>query len=72
MKNKIKSIKEKVPQITTLPDGFYNGVWGGYTIDVTHRGKVYELETEEGVRGVNVKVIVEVKDGEPTFDLINE
>ena len=24
MRNSIKSIKEKVPQIVTLPDGYYN------------------------------------------------
>ena len=24
MRNKVKSITEKVPQVTTLPDGFYN------------------------------------------------
>ena len=34
MKNKIKSIKEKIPQITTLPDGYYNGIWGGHVIDI--------------------------------------
>ena len=71
MRNKIKSIKEKVPQVTTLPDGYYNGVWGGYSIDVIYKSKAYELETEEGVRGINVKVIVEVKDGVATFEEVN-
>ena len=71
MKNKIKSIKEKVPQVTTLPDGYYNGVWGGYSIDVNYKSKAYELETEDGVRGINVKVIVEVKDGIATFEEVN-
>ena len=41
MKNKIKSIKEKVPQVTTLPDGYYNGVWGGYSIDVKYKAKTF-------------------------------
>jgi hypothetical protein len=71
MRNKIKSIKEKVPQVTTLPDGYYNGIWGGYSIDVNFKSKNYELETEEGVRGMGIKVIVEVKDGVATFEEIN-
>ena len=68
MRNKIKSIKEKVPQVTTLPDGYYNGIWGGYSIDVNYKSKAYELETEEGVRGMGIKVIVEVKDGVASFE----
>lgn len=68
MKNKIKSIKEKIPQITTLPDGYYNGIWGGYVIDIYYNGKMFELETEEGVRGSGFKVIVQVENGVATFD----
>jgi hypothetical protein len=70
MRNKVKKITEKVPQIATLPDGYYNGIWGGYSIEVQYKGKTYELETEEGVRGIGFKVIVEVKDGVATFDEI--
>jgi hypothetical protein len=72
MKNKIKSITEKVPQVTTLPDGYYNGIWGGYVIEINHNRKTYYLETEEGVRGMGIKVIVEIKDGVATFDLIKQ
>jgi hypothetical protein len=71
MENKIKSIKEKVPQIATLPDGYYNGIWGGYVIELNYKGKTFELGTEEGVRGVGFKVVVEVKDGVATFGEIN-
>jgi hypothetical protein len=71
MRNKVKSIKEKVPQESTLPDGCYNGVWGGYIIELGYKGKTYQLETEEGVRGVGFKVIVQVKDGVATFDELN-
>lgn len=71
MENKIKSIREKVPQVTTLPDGYYTGTWGGYTIEIRCNGKTYELETEEGVRGVGYAVVVEIKDGEATFNEVN-
>lgn len=70
MKNKIKSIKEKIPQIVTLPDGYYNGTWGGYVIDVQYNGKMFELETVAGIRGSGIKVIVKVENGEATFDQV--
>jgi hypothetical protein len=66
--NKIKSIKEKVPQVATLPDGIYTGTWGGYVIEMRYNGKTYELETEEGVRGAGFKVAVTIKDGVATFE----
>lgn len=71
MKNKITSITKKIPETTTLPDGLYNGTWGGYVIEIDYKGDTYELATEEGVRGINIKVVVEIKDGEPTFDIVN-
>lgn len=71
MKNKIKSITEKVPQVATLSDGLYYGTWGGYVIEITSKGKTYELSTEEGVRGIGIKVVVEVKDGLATFGEVN-
>ena len=68
--SKILEIREKVPQVTTLPDGFYNGTWGGYVIEVHYKGKTYELTTEEGVKGMGFKVVVSIKDGVATFDEI--
>ena len=68
MSNKILSIKEKVPTITTLPDGLYNGTWGGYVIEVHYKGKTYELTTEDGVKGMGIKVVVTIKNGVATFD----
>jgi len=65
---RVKSIKETRPVETTLPDGLYFGKWGGNIIEVSFRDKKYELETEEGVRGINVNVIVLIKAGIATFD----
>ena len=70
MQHKVKSITEKVPQVTTLPDGLYHGTWGGYVVDIDYKGKKYELSTEEGVRGIGIKVVVEIKDGVATFDTV--
>lgn len=68
MKNKITAITEKVPQTAILPDGMYHGVWGGYMIEITTQRKTYQLTTELGVRGMGIKVIVEIKNGVATFD----
>lgn len=65
---KILGITEKVPQATMLPDGLYNGVWGGSVIDVRYKNKNYELETEDGVRGFDIKVVVNITDGIATFN----
>lgn len=67
---KILKITEKVPEIAMLPDGAYFGIWGGSVIELSYKGKTYELTTEEGVRGVGYKVVVNVKDGVATFNEI--
>jgi hypothetical protein len=64
---KILQITEKVPQTATLPDGLYTGIWGGYNIEVNYNGKIYSLTTEEGVRGIGIKVIVTIENGQATF-----
>lgn len=71
MKNKIKSITEKVPQITTLPDRLYNAVWSGFVIELSYGSKNYQLETEIGVKGIGIKVVVEVFEGIASFDTVN-
>ena len=68
MENRIVSIVEKVPQIAVLPDGYYTGIWGGYIIELSYKDKRYELRTENGVRGVGIKVVVQIKDGVATFE----
>jgi len=71
MKNKIKSIVKKVPKETVLPDGLYTGTWGGYVIELTYKKEIYQLFTEIGVKGINIPVVVEVKENKITFDRIN-
>tara|TARA_Y100000592_G_scaffold82073_1_gene130416 strand:- start:485 stop:703 length:219 start_codon:yes stop_codon:yes gene_type:complete len=71
MSNKILEITERVPRVTNLPDGNYNGKWGGYVITVQYKDKVYECKTEDGVRGFNINVMVTIKDGVATFVEVN-
>ncbi len=65
---KIVSVKELVPTESSLPDGTYSGIWGGYNIDVKHKGKTYQLKTDVGVRGMGFNVVVTVVDGVATFN----
>lgn len=70
MSNKIISIKKLVTSKRTvkLPDGNYSGLWSGYTIELRHSSGMYRLETEEGIRGINIPVTVSVVDGVATFN----
>ena len=54
---KILKITEKVVEVKpiTLPDGNYIGTWGGNIINVYHDDTNYELETDEGVRGIGYR-----------------
>lgn len=65
--SKILSISKKVPKEVILPDGYYQGTWGGYCITVRYNGSEYELKTEEGVRGIGIKVVVTIQNGEASF-----
>lgn len=69
--NKILKIEEKLPQVASIPDGTYQGVWGGYVIEISYQGKTYQLTTEEGVRGMGIKVMVIIKDGVAEFTQVN-
>ena len=71
MRNKIITIEEKVPKVTTLPDGYYIGTWGGYVIELHYKEKTYQLKTEDGVRGINYKVIIYIENGIATFETVN-
>lgn len=66
MSNKIIEITEKIPKVTTLPNGNYTGVWCGYNIDVKHNGREYQMLTEDGIRGVS-NVMVTIVDSDCNF-----
>jgi len=72
MKRKIISITKKIPVPVVLPDGFYNGVYGGDIIAINYEGEDYELIAAEGIRGFNFKVVVEIKDGNMSFEVLQQ
>lgn len=65
---KVISITKHEPRPATLPDGVYSGTWGGYNIEVVYGPHIYHLKTEEGVRGMGIKVMVTIKDGVATYE----
>jgi hypothetical protein len=46
------------------PDGEYDGLWSGYHATFQWSIYEYELDTEDGVRGINCKCVVKIIDKE--------
>lgn len=45
-------------------DGWYSGLWSGHTLKWDYEGVMVQCETDRGIRGVNVLVGFEVREGE--------
>lgn len=45
------------------PDGKYEGLWGGYVLKWEHDGKEVDCILKLGVRGINIPVSFEIKNG---------
>lgn len=53
-----------------LPNGEYEGTWGGYEVTVEIDGATYRFKTEDGIRTFNASVLVTVKDGVVSVETI--
>jgi len=67
---KILKVKKRCYEIGVLPDGEYNGLWAGNTIEVYFKWYTYDLITEKEIPRINIKVLVTVKDGVATYKTI--
>lgn len=45
-------------------DGWYVGSWSGHTLQFEYEGVQVQCETDRGVRGINVKVGFDIRDGQ--------
>lgn len=54
-----------------LPDGVYEGIWGGSSILVNHKNRIYKFNSELIVKGINIKVAMEIIEGNITFEEYN-
>jgi len=67
--SKVKKIVEPGSDVEiTLPSGSYRGTYGGYVCVINYKDKVYQVHTENGVRGFgyNANVII-AEDGSGTL-----
>lgn len=62
MRAKIISATSKI-ELSELPDGEYEGTWGGYVINATVNGMSVRFKTKWGIRGVNIPCVVIVNNG---------
>ena len=49
--------------LSDIPDGEYQGVWGGYEVRVMIQDKTYQFTTNDGIRTMDAPCIVTAKDG---------
>lgn len=47
----------------SIPDGQYQGIWSGYTLEWEFNGDKVYVTTSIGVRGINIPVKFTVRNG---------
>lgn len=69
MKSEITKIElVEQPDPASLPNGEYQGTWGGYEVDTKINGHTYRLHTERGIRTFAARCRVIIKDGQITVE----
>jgi len=66
---KVISVTKFVPHASFLPNGAYHGLWSGHTVNLKHDGSMYELITDDGVRGINCPCVIHISDGIATVNI---
>lgn len=62
MKTTATNVRRVDPNIV-IPDGVYDGIWGGYRVRFYVDGVKYEANTSDGIRTPCAECTVTVKDG---------
>lgn len=58
----------RVENIERLPDGVYDGIWGGYMVCFTVDGVDHEAHTRDGIRTLRAPCKVTSKNGSLTVE----
>lgn len=58
-----------MPHPQMMPNGIYDGVWGGYHVDFLVEGALYKAQTKIGIRTPAAKCKVRICDGIVTVDI---
>lgn len=69
MKTNVISIEEDFHP-ASLPNGTYNGTWGGYEVTVKIDGVIYRMKTEYGIRTPCASCVVVVENGVITVSVL--
>ena len=68
MNSKIKSVELPLNSLSDLPNGTYNGVWGGYEVVIRVGNVSYKLYTEQGIKCVNCPCTIAIFNGTGTVN----
>jgi hypothetical protein len=49
--------------LSTLPNGEFDGIWGGYEVKATIHGEKYRFRVDNGIRTPRAECIVFIQDG---------
>ena len=58
----------RISELDPLPDGQYDGRWGGYHVTFVVDGIEYEAQTNIGIRTPNAPCVVTVSGGKMTVE----
>ncbi len=53
----------RMEKVDRIPDGTYEGIWGGYRVTFEVQGVQHEAETLDGIRTPRASCTVTSKDG---------
>jgi len=69
MRSEVIAAKVTAPiALEKIPDGTYQGLWGGYIVNFKVGQINFELTTSLGLKGMNFPCIVTVRKGTVTVD----
>jgi len=65
----VKSVEIYQPvALKNVPEGEYNGRWGGYVATAIINGTQYRFYTVDGIKTINAKCVVKVSNGSVTVE----
>lgn len=62
----------RVENVEPLPDGVYDGIWGGYCVIFDVDGVTYEGQTQDGIRTPRCKCKVTIANGKLSVDVVRQ
>lgn len=61
----------RIEEIKRLPDGVYDGIWGGYVVRFVVNGVDYEAQTRDGIKTPRAACKVTSKNGKLTVETVS-